>query len=77
MKLINYKSILATVIIFLINTVDLIAKNIPPAPKGSGGFDDDWVVGGSIDTFSPVVFFIALIFGAIMITKIKSKQLDA
>ena len=76
MKSINYKVILSTAFIFLINTVYIFAKHIPPAPKGGKGFDDDWVVGGPIDDYILLLFVMALVFGAIMITKIKSKQLD-
>ena len=63
MKLINYKSVLVTLFISLINIAQLIAKNLPPAPKGGGGFDDDWVVGGPIDNYLPLLFFMALVSG--------------
>ena len=73
MKIFNYKSILATVFLSL-NTVYLFAKNQPPAPKGAGGFDEDWVVGGPIDDYLPLLFFVALAFGATMIARVSKMK---
>ena len=76
MKIFNYKSLLATAFLTLISAVQLLAdNNHPPTPNGSGGLDDGVVVGGPIDDFIPLLFLLAMVFGAIMITKIKSKKL--
>ena len=79
MKYINYKSLLSTVFISLINTVQLIASRRPPAPKGSGGFDTgdngDGYVGGPIDDYLPLLFFMAILLGVWVINKYDRSEL--
>lgn len=77
MKLFNYKSILATVFLSLVGAVQLMADkgNPIPAPKGAGGFDTGSVVGGPIDNYLPLLFFMALVFGIWMINS--SKKVSA
>ena len=69
MKKINLKSILVVVLLTVFQFSELMAKNQPPAPKGSGGFGDDVVVGGPIDNYLPLLFFMALILGTWMLHK--------
>jgi len=74
MKSINYKSIFATIFITLISVVQLFAnkgENLP-TPRGSGGFDDKYVVGESIDDYIPFLFFMAIMLGVWIINKKKS-----
>ena len=74
MKIINYKNILSTVFISLINTVHLTANNPPiPVPRGGGGFDDSVVVGGPIDNYLPLLFFMASVFGMWAINRNNTK----
>lgn len=54
----------------------LIANNNPPTPRGSGGFDDGVVVGGPIDYYLPLLFCVALIFGAFALNKLKSPKIN-
>lgn len=70
------KNILATVFISLISTVELFAKNgnNPPMPRGSGGFDDGSVVGGPIDNYIPILFFVALLLGAWTLNRFNSTK---
>lgn len=67
MKKINLKSILVVVLLTVFQFSELVARNQPPAPRGSGGFGDDVVVGGPIDNYLPLLFFIALILGMCML----------
>lgn len=56
---------------FIISIQDLFSENHPPAPKGSGGFGDGVVVGGTapIDDFIPLLFFAAILLGVWIINK--------
>ena len=76
MKKNNLKKVFVTALITVFQFSDMIAKSRPPAPRGSGGFGDDVVVGGSIDSSLMLLFFMALIFGSVMISKIKSMKLS-
>ena len=69
MKKINLKSILVVVLLTVFQFSELMAKNHPPAPKGSGGFGDDVVVGGPIDSYLPLLFFMAMVFGVLILNK--------
>ena len=75
MKMLNYKSILATVFLSLIGAAQLFAKIKPPAPRGSGGFDTgdngDGYVGGPIDDYLPLLFFMAMALGIWVINRSK------
>lgn len=64
MKNNKIRNTLLAILVFMFQTVEILAKNQPPAPKGSGGFGDDVVVGGPIDDYLPMLFFVALAFGA-------------
>ena len=76
MKYINYKSILATVFIFLIDAVELFAKNMPPAPKGGEGTDSGGVVGDvPIDDYLPLLFIMAILLGVWVINKYNSSEI--
>ena len=77
MKIFNYKSILATIFLSLMGTVELFAKNSdnPPAPRGSGGFDNGGVVGSPIDDYLPLLFFAALMLGVWALNRLTSKEL--
>ena len=75
MRISNYKRVFAFVLIASINTVQLIAKSNPTPPRGSGGFDDGTVVGGAIDSYLILMFFIALLFGTWTMNKIKNTAL--
>ena len=73
MKNFNPKySILTFIFSVIFSVQNLIAKNEPPTPRGSGGFDDEWVVDGPIDNYILLLFFAALIFGAWAINKYKT-----
>jgi len=49
------------------------SKGFPP-PKGSGGFDDDYVVGGPIDDILPYLMAVAIIYGLFSVIKIINKN---
>jgi len=79
MKNISYKKLLSTVVFTVFQAMHLFASGgdkLPTPPRGSGGFDGGVVVGGElpIDEYIPLLFVLALVFGAIMIMKIKSKK---
>jgi hypothetical protein len=76
MKFINLKRVFATLSFLLMQTFVVFAEKIPPTPKGNVGFDDPWVVGGPIDDYLPILFITAVIFGSIMITKYKSRNIS-
>ena len=64
MKILKIKNILLTfVFTVLLSVQELAAKNQPPAPRGNGGFNDDWAVGGSIDSLIPYIIIVGLAFG--------------
>lgn len=69
MKKNKFKRILAVVLLFVFQFSELMAKNQPPAPRGSGGFDTGDVVGGPIDNYLPLLFFMALVLGTWMLNK--------
>lgn len=72
MKLINYKRTITTALATLASTVQLFAKDTPktiPTPRGSGGFDDGTVVGGTIDNFIPLLFLGSIVLGAYILNK--------
>lgn len=71
MKNNKIKIILLVVLLFLFQTVQVLAERNLPEPTGAGGFQDGVVVGGPIDGYLPMLFFAALIFGAWTITKRK------
>ena len=78
MRISNYKRVFAIVFIASINTVQLLAKTNPTPPSGGSGFDDGTVVGGAIDNYFFLMFFIALIFGTWTINNFtSSKQVKA
>lgn len=62
-----------TILIFafsvLLSVQNLYAKNQPPTPKGYGGFDDSYVVGGAIDNLLPYLLIVAILFGLFSIIK--------
>ena len=79
MKLTLKRTIILMLSMFF-SVQDIFAKKgngMPTPPRGGGGFDDGGVVDGPIDNFIPVLFILAMVFGAIMITKIRSKKLIA
>lgn len=64
MKNLNLKKMFSTIVfgaIFGIN--NLIGKNQPPAPKGGGGFEDPYPVGGAIDDYLFTLIALGLIIG--------------
>ena len=64
MRILKIKNILLTFTFTVLLTVqELIAASQPPIPKGSGGFDNGGVVGGSIDGFIPYIIVVGLAFG--------------
>jgi len=64
MNILKMKNIVLMFIFTVLLTVqELVAANQPPIPRGSGGFDDDYVVGGSIDSFIPYIIIIGLVIG--------------
>jgi len=70
MKKINIIFLVLTLVFnSILNVQTLIARNRPPAPRGSGGFGDGTVVGGALDNYLIVLLVIALIFGSIIINK--------
>ena len=69
MKEVNLKKVLVAVLLAVFQFSELMAKNQPPAPRGSGGFDGVVVVGGPIDNYLPLLFFMALILGTWMMDK--------
>ena len=69
MKEVNLKKILVAVLLTVFQFSELMAKNQPPVPKGSGGFGDDVVVGGPIDNYLSLLFFMALLFGIWILDK--------
>ena len=75
MKNLNYNKIFAMLGLILFQTSLLMAdNNYPPTPGAAGGFDDDFVVGGAIDSYLPLLFMLALVLGSVMIAKIKSEK---
>ena len=75
MKKINYKKSLGVLMLLMFQGVIAFANkgDNPPPPQGSDGFDDAWTVGGPIDNHLILLFFVAIIFGAIMISRMKLK----
>ena len=64
MKILKIKNILLLFIFTVLLTVqELMAANKPPAPRGNGGFDEEWTVGASIDGFIPYIIVVGLAFG--------------
>ena len=72
MKSFKYK-IFFVLIVILVSLQDLFANNEPPAPRGSGGFEDAVVVGGAIDSYILLMLFVGFILGAYYLRKIKLK----
>ena len=68
----SLKKIKYTILLLVITSIQLIAKNEPPTPTGSGAFDDEWQVGAPIDTYSSLLIFLALSFGLYAIAKRKN-----
>ena len=71
MKKNKFKKILVVVLLAVFQFTELMARSHPPTPKGSGGFGDDVVVGGPIDNYLPLLFFVALVFGIWILGKNK------
>ena len=74
MKLINYKKILSTTFISLTGVVQLVAEIKPPMPM-EGGFDEGTVVGGPIDNYLPLLFFMAMVLGIWVINRSKKTSI--
>ncbi len=62
MKIFYFKRIFVTVLVTLFQFSVLMAENQPPAPRGSGGFGEDVVVGGNIDAYIPYLLLISIIY---------------
>ena len=77
MKNFNPKySILTLVVSLLFSVQDLFADNQhPPAPRGNEGFDTGVVVGGPIDDYLPLLFFVAILLGTWAINRYKKIEL--
>ena len=64
MTISKYKNKLVIVVItFLLSSQEILATRKPPAPRGSGGFGDEVVVGGDIDGLLPLFIAITLLYG--------------
>ena len=60
--MIKFKNIMTSVFVLFFASINGFAEKTLPPPKGSGGFSEDYVVGGSIDGVA-VLFVLALILG--------------
>ena len=68
MKKTNFKKTLVAIVLTVFQFTELMAnKNNPPTPRG--GFDDSVVVGGAIDNYLPLLFFMALILATWVLNK--------
>ena len=74
MKKLYSKILLLAITGFFIPVSNLLAEDPPSPPKGSGGFDDGTVVGGPIDDYIPLLFFVAIMLGVWLISKHKLQQ---
>ena len=66
MTISKYKNKLVIfVLLVLLSSQETLASSRPPAPRGSGGFQDGGVVGspGPIDDFVPIALAMALLYG--------------
>ena len=73
MKKFSLKILLVTLALNLLNYTQVLARVKPPTPSGSGGFDDDYVVGGDIDSHIIILFMFSILFG-IWITVKRNKK---
>jgi len=76
MKNINFKIVLVTLVIVLQTTAQVLASVKPPMPRGSGGFDEDYVVGGSIDSYIIYIILLSVLFGVWLKNKNKIAVLN-
>jgi hypothetical protein len=65
----NKKILLIFVFTILISVQELMAKKQLPTPRGNGGFDEKWVIGGSIDNLIPYIIVVGIAFGIWIIQK--------
>jgi hypothetical protein len=78
MKNLNLKKrIFLLLLVPVFTAQDMLSKNQPPMPRGSGGFDGGEVVGGSINQYIFILFIVGAIYAIWAINRKKTfKQID-
>lgn len=77
MKNINLKTLLITLVIYIVNTTQVLASKKPPMPRGSGGFDGGNVVGGPIDNYIIYAVILSVLFGVWLLNKKNTNNLTS